>query len=168
MQISDLGTSDAGFSCSWNHTSDKLAVSTQDGFVSVWDMRYIHTNALSSNPNLAGSTARGSASLNPTTMSLPRRGSAANATAAGHMQRDPTKLACIPSTQHPAVKGRREVSFDTCVIFDTLSFQCKAPAGRSSSARAQASICSSSRSVSCGVSRLMGILANEHLNTPPP
>jgi hypothetical protein len=42
------GTNDAGFSCSWNNTSDKVAVASQDGFVTVWDIRYIHTNAHSS------------------------------------------------------------------------------------------------------------------------
>ncbi|KAJ3212328.1 Cilia- and flagella-associated protein 43 [Dinochytrium kinnereticum] len=32
-------TSDAGFSCAWNQTSDKFAVASQDGFVCVWDIR---------------------------------------------------------------------------------------------------------------------------------
>lgn len=32
-------TNDSGFSCAWNQSSDKLAVASQDGFVSVWDMR---------------------------------------------------------------------------------------------------------------------------------
>ncbi|KAJ3033844.1 hypothetical protein HDV00_005693 [Rhizophlyctis rosea] len=32
-------TSDAGFSCAWNQSSDKFAVASQDGFVSVWDIR---------------------------------------------------------------------------------------------------------------------------------
>ncbi|KAI9359547.1 WD40-repeat-containing domain protein, partial [Zopfochytrium polystomum] len=32
-------TSDSGFSCAWNQSSDKLAVASQDGFVSVWDIR---------------------------------------------------------------------------------------------------------------------------------
>ncbi len=31
--------SDAGFSCSWNRTSEKFAVGSQDGFVTVWDIR---------------------------------------------------------------------------------------------------------------------------------
>ena len=34
-----LGTNDAGFSCAWNQSSDKFAVASQDGFVSVWDIR---------------------------------------------------------------------------------------------------------------------------------
>lgn len=32
-------TSDAGFSCAWNQSSEKFAVASQDGFVSVWDIR---------------------------------------------------------------------------------------------------------------------------------
>jgi WD40 repeat protein len=32
-------SNDAGFSCSWNQSSDKLAVASQDGYVSVWDLR---------------------------------------------------------------------------------------------------------------------------------
>lgn len=31
---------DAGFSCSWNQTSDKFAVACQDGYVCVWDVRH--------------------------------------------------------------------------------------------------------------------------------
>lgn len=31
--------SDAGFSATWNHTSDKFAVATQDGYICVWDVR---------------------------------------------------------------------------------------------------------------------------------
>ncbi|KAJ1552658.1 hypothetical protein HK096_010935 [Nowakowskiella sp. JEL0078] len=39
-RISTLtGTSDAGFSCAWNQTSDKFAVAAQDGFVCVWDIK---------------------------------------------------------------------------------------------------------------------------------
>ena len=39
-KISSLrGTNDAAFSCSWNQTSEKFAISSQDGFVSVWDIR---------------------------------------------------------------------------------------------------------------------------------
>ena len=30
---------DAGFSCAWNQSSEKFAVSTQDGYVCVWDVR---------------------------------------------------------------------------------------------------------------------------------
>ncbi|KAG0235113.1 cleavage and polyadenylation specificity factor subunit 2, partial [Mortierella sp. GBA43] len=33
-------TSDASFSCAWNQSSDKFAVASQDGFVSVWDIRH--------------------------------------------------------------------------------------------------------------------------------
>ena len=32
-------SNDAGFSCAWNQSSEKLAVASQDGFVSVWDIR---------------------------------------------------------------------------------------------------------------------------------
>jgi WD40 repeat protein len=32
-------TSDAGFSCAWNQSSEKFAVACQDGFVCVWDVR---------------------------------------------------------------------------------------------------------------------------------
>nr|KAJ3422346.1 hypothetical protein HK105_000117 [Polyrhizophydium stewartii] len=32
-------TSDAGFSCSWNQSSERFAVASQDGYVSVWDIR---------------------------------------------------------------------------------------------------------------------------------
>ncbi|KXS18570.1 WD40 repeat-like protein [Gonapodya prolifera JEL478] len=39
-KVAMLTTSnDAGFSCAWNHASDKFAVASQDGFVSVWDIR---------------------------------------------------------------------------------------------------------------------------------
>lgn len=31
---------DANFSIAWNHTSDKFAVSSQDGSVHVWDIRH--------------------------------------------------------------------------------------------------------------------------------
>jgi WD40 repeat protein len=30
---------DAGFSCAWNQSSEKFAVASQDGYVSVWDIR---------------------------------------------------------------------------------------------------------------------------------
>jgi WD40 repeat protein len=33
------GTNDAAFSCSWNKSSEKFAISSQDGFVSVWDIK---------------------------------------------------------------------------------------------------------------------------------
>lgn len=33
------GATDAGFSCAWNQSSDKFAVASQDGYVSVWDIR---------------------------------------------------------------------------------------------------------------------------------
>ncbi|TPX43959.1 hypothetical protein SeMB42_g04503 [Synchytrium endobioticum] len=32
-------SNDAGFSCSWNESSEKFAVASQDGVVSVWDIR---------------------------------------------------------------------------------------------------------------------------------
>ena len=34
-----LASSDAGFSCAWNQSSEKFAVASQDGYVSVWDIR---------------------------------------------------------------------------------------------------------------------------------
>lgn len=37
------GSNDAGFSCSWNHSSDKVAVGSQDGVVSIWDIRNMST-----------------------------------------------------------------------------------------------------------------------------
>ncbi|KAF9974607.1 hypothetical protein BGZ73_001976 [Actinomortierella ambigua] len=33
-------TRDASFSCAWNQSSDKFAVASQDGFVSIWDIRH--------------------------------------------------------------------------------------------------------------------------------
>ncbi|TPX31257.1 hypothetical protein SmJEL517_g05377 [Synchytrium microbalum] len=33
------GSNDAGFSCAWNEGSEKFAVASQDGVVSVWDIR---------------------------------------------------------------------------------------------------------------------------------
>ncbi|KAF9388709.1 cleavage and polyadenylation specificity factor subunit 2 [Podila verticillata] len=33
-------TTEASFSCAWNQSSDKFAVASQDGFVSVWDIRH--------------------------------------------------------------------------------------------------------------------------------
>lgn len=39
-RISTLHASnDASFSCAWNQSSEKFAVASQDGFVSVWDIR---------------------------------------------------------------------------------------------------------------------------------
>ncbi|KAI8899960.1 WD40-repeat-containing domain protein [Globomyces pollinis-pini] len=32
-------SSDAGFSCAWNQSSERFAVASQDGYVSVWDIR---------------------------------------------------------------------------------------------------------------------------------
>lgn len=32
-------SNDAGFSCAWNQWSDKFAVASQDGFVSIWDVQ---------------------------------------------------------------------------------------------------------------------------------
>jgi len=34
-----IASQDAGFSASWNSSSDKFAVASQDGYVSVWDVR---------------------------------------------------------------------------------------------------------------------------------
>lgn len=111
-----VGTNDAGFSCSWNYSSEKLAVSSQDGFVSVWDMRYIHTTAQSSNPS-GGSSFAGSS------LGLPPRSLTTTASSALHLQRDPTKLACIPSTQNPQVKGAcRTVKFSPSPSIDLLAF----------------------------------------------
>jgi WD40 repeat protein len=33
------GSNEASFSCAWNQSSDKFAVASQDGFVSIWDVR---------------------------------------------------------------------------------------------------------------------------------
>ncbi|KAI8585750.1 WD40-repeat-containing domain protein [Geranomyces variabilis] len=33
------GSGEAGFSCAWNQSSERFAVASQDGFVSVWDIR---------------------------------------------------------------------------------------------------------------------------------
>ncbi|KAG0198147.1 hypothetical protein BGX28_008393 [Mortierella sp. GBA30] len=33
-------TNEASFSCAWNQSSEKFAVASQDGFVSVWDVRH--------------------------------------------------------------------------------------------------------------------------------
>ncbi|GJJ76386.1 hypothetical protein EMPS_08745 [Entomortierella parvispora] len=33
-------TTDASFSCAWNQSSEKFAVASQDGYVSVWDIRH--------------------------------------------------------------------------------------------------------------------------------
>lgn len=35
----NIASNDAGFSCAWNQSSEKFAVASQDGFVSVWDIR---------------------------------------------------------------------------------------------------------------------------------
>jgi WD40 repeat protein len=107
------GTNDAGFSCSWNYSSEKLAVSSQDGFVSVWDMRYVHTT---------NSAAPSGTSFNPSS-GAPPRPSASTASSQIHLQRDPTKLACIPSAQHPQVKGAcRTVKFSPSPSIDLLAF----------------------------------------------
>ena len=50
-----VGSKDAGFSCSWNHTSDKLAVASQDGIVSVWDIRNVQTSSGSTGTSLSNS-----------------------------------------------------------------------------------------------------------------
>ncbi|KAJ3218350.1 hypothetical protein HK099_005092 [Clydaea vesicula] len=41
-----LGAKDAGFSCAWNHSSEKFAVASQDGVVCVWDVRSTEKLAL--------------------------------------------------------------------------------------------------------------------------
>ena len=38
--LDSIATTDASFSCAWNQSSDKFAVASQDGFVSVWDIRH--------------------------------------------------------------------------------------------------------------------------------
>ncbi|KAJ3386037.1 hypothetical protein HDU92_002749 [Lobulomyces angularis] len=40
------GAKDAGFSCAWNHSSEKFAVASQDGVVCVWDVRSTEKLAL--------------------------------------------------------------------------------------------------------------------------
>lgn len=35
-----IATTEASFSCAWNQSSEKFAVASQDGFVSVWDIRH--------------------------------------------------------------------------------------------------------------------------------
>lgn len=50
-------SSDAGFSCSWNQSSEKFAVASQDGYVSVWDIRSTEKIAkisASQNPQVKG------------------------------------------------------------------------------------------------------------------
>ena len=128
------GTNDAGFSCSWNHSSDRLAVASQDGYVSVWDMRFINT-ANSSNPTGNG---RSSAPASPSRASFPGSGSSSsmssspnlnspsatlNPATSSFLTRDPTKLAVIPSTQNPHVKGAiRCVKFAPSAGVDVLAF----------------------------------------------
>lgn len=88
------GSKDAGFSCSWNYSSDKFAVASQDGVVSVWDIRKIPFSSDSSS---------GSAALS----------------FSGNTQ----KLAYITSTQHPQVKGAvRTVKFSPSSSVDLLIF----------------------------------------------
>lgn len=38
--FSIIATTEASFSCAWNQSSEKFAVASQDGFVSVWDIRH--------------------------------------------------------------------------------------------------------------------------------
>lgn len=71
--------------------------------MSVWDIRYIHNNS--------GVVPRRSAS------------SATTATAQAHLQKDSTKIACIPSSQNPQVKGAcRSVKFSPSPSIDLLAF----------------------------------------------
>ncbi|KAK9718180.1 hypothetical protein K7432_005695 [Basidiobolus ranarum] len=50
-------TIDAGFSCAWNQSSDKFAVASQDGYVSVWDVR--SSNKLAKINATQGTRAKG-------------------------------------------------------------------------------------------------------------
>ena len=85
----------------------------------MWDMRYVQTNALSSNPGMTAQVSN--APINP--MQLTSRAAPLNASASVHLQRDPTKLACIPSAQHPQVKGAcRSVKFSPSPSMDLLVF----------------------------------------------
>jgi len=34
-----IASNDAGFSCTWNQNSENFAVASQDGVISVWDVR---------------------------------------------------------------------------------------------------------------------------------
>jgi WD40 repeat protein len=109
MTIYYSGTNDAGFSCSWNHSSEKVAVGSQDGLVSVWDIRYI--------------TGSNNSSMLPTPVSPMNRAFSQSTVANQHLQKDPTKLACIPTTQHPQVKGAcRSVKFSPSPSIDLLMF----------------------------------------------
>ncbi|KAJ1679342.1 hypothetical protein EV182_002255 [Spiromyces aspiralis] len=40
-----IATNDASFSCDWNQVSDMFAVGSQDGYVSLWDIRSTHKMA---------------------------------------------------------------------------------------------------------------------------
>ncbi|KAI9143811.1 WD40-repeat-containing domain protein [Paraphysoderma sedebokerense] len=53
------GTNDSGFSCAWNHSSDKFAVASQDGYVSVWDIR--SSEKLAKIPTVQGPQVKGAA-----------------------------------------------------------------------------------------------------------
>ncbi|KAI3636520.1 hypothetical protein MIR68_005465 [Amoeboaphelidium protococcarum] len=97
------GSNDAGFGCSWNHSSDKVTVGSQDGVVTVWDIRYMNSNSNSSNNN---------------------SGNHSTSTTAPHLG-NPNygKLAVIKSSQHPQVKGAvRAVKFSKCSSVDLLVF----------------------------------------------
>lgn len=113
-------TNDAGFSCAWNHSSERFAVATQDGFVSVWDIRYIRTgnNALSA----PSSPSRGFPGSFSSARSFPTS-PAAYSGIPSNLNRDSTKLSVIPSTQNPLVKGAiRSVKFCPSPSIDILAF----------------------------------------------
>eukprot|EP00158_Paraphelidium_tribonemae_P002932 Partr_v1_DN25787_c0_g1_i1_m74524 putative Uncharacterised protein domain (DUF2415) len=115
-------TNDAGFSCSWNHSSDKLAVATQDGYVSVWDMRYIHSSQ-SNSQTAPSSTSRAFPGSRSSAMSSITSPALSQSSASSFLSRDSTKLAVIPSTQHPHVKGAvRAVKFAPSPGMDLLAF----------------------------------------------
>jgi WD40 repeat protein len=52
-------SNDANFSIAWNHTSDKFAVSSQDGSVHIWDIR--HSNPIAKFTGINSSITKGAA-----------------------------------------------------------------------------------------------------------
>lgn len=90
-------------------------MSSQDGFVSVWDIRYISTSTQTSplsNPLRPASTRLGNHS-SPSTLTFAHE----------HLLRDPTKLAVLGSYQHPQVKGAcRSVKFSPSASIDLMAF----------------------------------------------
>jgi WD40 repeat protein len=59
MYLFSTATSDAGFSCAWNQYSEKFAVASQDGYISVWDVR--HSDKLCKIPTKQDSRVKGAA-----------------------------------------------------------------------------------------------------------